>query len=98
MTELNKYSFYGLNFTNAKQVDELDEFVNNIVQIKDYEQVKELLENKWHLANDIEVIDYPKLNKQVILNITEERIEVRVYKDTNQEFGQYWQIISSTKE
>lgn len=98
MTELNKYSIYGLNFTNAKQVDELDEFVNNIVQIKDYEQVKELLENKWHLANDIEVIDYPKLNKQVILNITEERIEVRVYKDTNQEFGQYWQIISSAKE
>ena len=98
MTELNKYSIYGLNFTNAKKVDELDEFVNNIVQIKDYGQVKELLENKWHLANDIEVIDYPKLNKQVILNITEERIEVRVYKDTNQEFGQYWQIISNAKE
>ena len=98
MTELNKYSFYGLNYMNAKKMDELDSFVNNIVHIKEYAQVKDFLENKWHGIEGKKRIKYPVLDKTVYVNIADDRIEVRIFKNDKQDFGQYWQLVSSNEE
>ena len=98
MAELNKYSLYGLNYNNAKKMDELDEFVNNIVQIKEFNQVKDFLDNKWHGIKGNTRISYDELSKKVLVSIQDDRIEVRVFKDSKQTFGQYWQLISENEE
>ena len=98
MAELNKYSLYGLNYTNVRTLDELDEFVNNVVHIKEYDQVKDLLEHKWQDIGEYKKIDYPDLKKNVTLKIQDDRIEVRVFKNDKQTFGQYWQIVSNNEE
>lgn len=93
MNELNKYEFYSLNYSNAEILDEVSDFVNDITKINDYNDVKEYLSNKWDNIENISVIDYPELNKKVSLKITDERIEVRVFKNNKQCYGEYWQIV-----
>ena len=95
MAELNKYGLYSLNFSNAAVLDELSDFVNEITKINDYNDVKEYLSNKWNDVENRHFIDYPELNKKVSLKITDERIEVRVFKNDKQCYGEYWQVVSS---
>ena len=94
MAELNKYGLYSLNFSNAAVLDELSDFVNEITKINDYNDVKEYLSNKWNDVENRHLIDYPELNKKVSLKITDERIEVRVFKNDKQCYGEYWQVVS----
>lgn len=98
MVELNKYSFYGLNYSNAKKIDELDEFANTIGCLKEYNDVKDFLERKWQKTEGKRAIPFKELKKTVFLNVTDDRIEVYVIKDKKTLFGQYWQIVSETDE
>ena len=98
MAELNKYSFYTLNSTNAQVMDELNDFVNEITKLESYNDVKEYLENKWKNIDKNNVIKFPELNKEVSLNITDDRIEVRVFKNNKQCYGEYWQLVSQNDE
>lgn len=98
MAELNKYSFYALNYANVEVIDELNDFVNEITKLNSYYDVKEYLANKWENVENRRVINYPKLNKEVCLKITDDRIEVRVFKNKKQCYGEYWQLVSKKEE
>lgn len=97
MAELSKYSNYAVN-AGINKIDDVDLCIREMHCMKDYDKVKEYIDYKWGAFEGSKEFQYPELSKSINLNISENRIEFRVYKDSNQYHGEYWQLVSVSKE
>ena len=95
MAEVSKYSYYSYmgNNSNNRVLDEIDDFVSSVEFQKEYDSVRDIITKKWNNVSDgVYNFPYPNLNKSVQLNMTQDRIEIRVFKDSKMDFGMYWQL------
>ena len=98
MTEISKYNYYSLNSCSISPFDFLDEFSKTLMQMKEYDQVKEFLFYNFGKFEEKAKFSFPKLNKEVYLKITDKRIEVVILKDKKISYTQYWQLVQHIEE
>lgn len=92
MAEFNKYSFYSLGYETANAVskDKLDKHIDFLKGEDNYDDVRAYLIEHFEEAENGKWFEYPELNKQCYLVVSENKIEFCVEKNHKQYYGKGW--------
>ena len=98
MVEISKYSYYSLNSNSVNYLDCVDEFVNSVKQMKEFNQVKEFIKYNFGEFGEKAKFYSTELNKEIYIKITDTRIEILIFKDKKLSYSQYWQLVQNLKK
>ena len=97
MAEFNRFSLYSLGYGTMEtpKQDVLDKHIDFLKGINDYDEVRNyILEHFGDVKDESMWVDFPELNKQCYLVVSDERVEFCVEKNHKQYYGKGWLKIS----
>ena len=92
MVLLNKYNMYTMQMGYAPAIDDVDMLIRGIDTINEYDLVKDYIESRFGEFECRKQFDYPELNKQIAITVSEKEIKFCAAKDYKQYYGTYWKI------
>ena len=92
MSEFNRFSLYSLTQNSSPVVskDFLDKHIDYLKNEDNYDEVRDYLMKYFEEAEDGKWFEYPELNKQCYLILSDNRIEFCVEKNHKQYYGKGW--------
>ena len=97
LMDFNQYSLYSLNAKceSHNTSDKVDIFIDSIKFIDEFDDVKNVIVDKFGEFKGDKWIDYDELHKNIYLKLKDDIIEVCALKNDKQYFGKGWKLISS---
>ena len=95
MAELNKFSLYnfGIQGATMSTKDKVDRWVEDMIDLHDYNEVKDFVQRNFGNVDGIQWFDYPELSKKVYVLNEPEKIEICTLKNDKQYYGKGWKYI-----
>ena len=95
MAEFNKFSMYNLAYQGAgmSTKDKVDKMVDEVIDLHDYNEVKNYVLKNFGEVNGSEWFDYPEINKKVYVLNQDEKVEICMLKNNKQFYGKGWKKI-----
>ena len=98
LMELNNLQFrlYSMNAGMAVRPlqDIVDGYMQELIDIDEFDSVKDFVSDKFGDINGEKWLDYPDLHKEVYLLVEDCKIEFCALKNEKQYFGKGWKIVN----
>ena len=96
MATLNQYNLYSMNVGNTDFVrsDKVDKYLNELRRINDFEEVSDFVVENFGKIENVALLDFPELGKQMSIVVNEDKIEICAAKNSKQYYGKGWKLIS----
>ncbi len=96
MKEIDSYTFYSLN--SDIREDKIDKCVSELCRMNEYDDVYSFVKEFFGEFKDEKLFEYPELNKQVFINVSENTIEIFAAKNKKQFFSKGWKLVNDKRE
>lgn len=90
---LDIYTLCSKQMAQAQVIDEVDSIIRIIDPMKDYNDVKNYIDEKFGDFDDIKIIDYPEIGKKIGLEKQENMIALCAGVGDVEYYGKCWKLV-----